>query len=431
MAGAGRLMFVAGGSGFIGANICREAIRQGFRVVSLSRTGRPEHVKEKWADLVEWRRGDIQRPKEYVEAIRPADAVVSCVGRWGFGGSPELLEANGAVNIKLAQCVHRECPNLSKFGFISHTPWSMRMQTPFRAYFQGKLQAENIIMSLFPNNYIIMRPQWVFGWRHLFGPVWLPLQVLGAPLEHIMFPLGNYYHHTKLTVPPNDVTELARVLVLGCTVGRDVSGVIAPGRVRDVLEREAQNLPLDDWLRPELLEHFRAKKEYYEETNFVEKFGIRDIRRKGWETYLVRHRLALNPGTTRPDFVHPIKSVEYLTDRFITPSFREERNEEKLLLAAKTREKFKLFEAAREQERIAGEQRLLGEVPSSAELFLQSESTTPLREAALPRGAGARPSLIAEQGQPNPAPDRNQWVIDQGNLVKPQAAGVAVSFGRA
>eukprot|EP01065_Artemidia_motanka_P033542 TRINITY_DN40531_c0_g1_i1.p1 TRINITY_DN40531_c0_g1~~TRINITY_DN40531_c0_g1_i1.p1 ORF type:complete len:448 (+),score=134.81 TRINITY_DN40531_c0_g1_i1:55-1344(+) len=422
VSGVGRTMFVAGGSGFIGSNVCREAIREGFRVVSLSRTGRPEHIREKWADLVEWRRGDVQVPKTFVEDLRPADAVVSCIGRWGWGSSAALAEVNGELNVALAQLVHRECPNLSKFAFFSASPWSVRMQTPFRSYFQGKQQAELIIQALFPNNYVIMRPTWVFGWKHLAGPVWIPWHLLGAPLEHLMHPLGIYYKHSKRTVPPNYVDELARVTVMSCTVGRDIAGVIPAGRVRDILEREAQNRPLADWLRPELLEHMSATKQYIEETNYSEKFGLREIKRKGWENFLINARKKLNPASTRPEFVHPTKSTEYMTDMYLTEGYRLERNHKQLLLAEKNRKKHLMFQKAREQAQLAGEQRLLGEVPSAAEQFLQAGDTRQW-EAATPRGSESRPKLIVEQGLPNPPPTDIDWKLKQQRLMKHQGVG--------
>ncbi|KAJ9468208.1 hypothetical protein DIPPA_04419 [Diplonema papillatum] len=299
MAGAGRTMFVAGGSGFIGSNLCKEAVRIGFNVVSLSRTGRPGHIRDKWADQVDWIKGDVLKSNAYVNVVREVDAVVSCIGKFGAGYNNAVFEANADTNIFLAQLIHRECPNISKYGYISAQEYSMRVQKPFRSYFSSKQKAEKIIQSLFPKQYLILRPNWVYGWKHVAGPLWFPWQAIGAPIERILHPIADYCTHTKWVVPPTPVEELAHVLALGCTVGRDVSGYLPTMRVRDVIEREAQGRPLDDYLKPYILQVMKDRKEYFENVNYVEKYGLRNVGHKSYELAIMDARGGLNPALKR------------------------------------------------------------------------------------------------------------------------------------
>eukprot|EP01063_Lacrimia_lanifica_P015321 TRINITY_DN22119_c0_g1_i1.p1 TRINITY_DN22119_c0_g1~~TRINITY_DN22119_c0_g1_i1.p1 ORF type:complete len:456 (+),score=192.29 TRINITY_DN22119_c0_g1_i1:102-1370(+) len=373
-------MFVAGGSGFVGSNVCKEAVRIGFKVVSLSRTGRPAHLKEPWVDEVEWVQGCIMDHPAWVAKMQDADAVVSCVGKFGYGTSNVVFETNADANIHLAHLASKECRNISKFAYISTQQYSPRVQWPFRAYFNSKAKAEVIIQALFPNQYLIMRPNWVFGWKHLFGPVWFPWQLLGNPMEHVMQPIASYASNTKCIVPPIHVEELAHVLALGCTVGKDVHGHVPTVRVRDIIEREAQNKPLDDWLRPYLHQLNSDKKKYIEETNFVEKYGVRAAgRMKSHELFIMRKREELNPATTRPEFAHPVKGPGYLFDQYVTPEYRKIEQHEREIFYLEGREKQKLFEAQWAQAALEGERRLLGDYVHNIPKYIEENQRDPAK----------------------------------------------------
>lgn len=73
-------LFVTGGSGFIGSEVCRIAADQGHEVWSLSRSGRPEHLDEAWADQVNWLAGDVFLTDEWRHHLEGVDAVIHCVG---------------------------------------------------------------------------------------------------------------------------------------------------------------------------------------------------------------------------------------------------------------------------------------------------------------------------------------------------------------
>lgn len=51
-------------------------------------------------------------------------------------------------------------------------------------YVQGKLNAEGVLQSLFPETGVILRPGFVYGTRMVGGTA-LPLGVIGQPLEKV------------------------------------------------------------------------------------------------------------------------------------------------------------------------------------------------------------------------------------------------------
>lgn len=70
---------VLGGSGFIGAEICRLAVAMGHRVVSVSRGGRPG-VDEPWVEGVTWVSADVGDLDAWSEHLDGCEALVYSVG---------------------------------------------------------------------------------------------------------------------------------------------------------------------------------------------------------------------------------------------------------------------------------------------------------------------------------------------------------------
>ena len=60
-----RQILVVGGNGFVGSAVCEEAVKRGFQVMSMSRSGRPARSKESWMDSVEWIKADALKPETY------------------------------------------------------------------------------------------------------------------------------------------------------------------------------------------------------------------------------------------------------------------------------------------------------------------------------------------------------------------------------
>ncbi|KTB01488.1 MIOREX complex component 2 [Nakaseomyces glabratus] len=77
-------LLVFGGNGFLGKRICQEAIRQGLKVTSISRSGQPPSSSNagdlKWIEKVNWKSADIFEPDSYAGSLREADHVVHSMG---------------------------------------------------------------------------------------------------------------------------------------------------------------------------------------------------------------------------------------------------------------------------------------------------------------------------------------------------------------
>lgn len=77
-------LLVVGGNGFLGKRICEEAVRRGIPTVSVSRSGNAPapHTAfdEQWIKNVSWQRGDVFRPRSFLEHLLQASHVVHTLG---------------------------------------------------------------------------------------------------------------------------------------------------------------------------------------------------------------------------------------------------------------------------------------------------------------------------------------------------------------
>ncbi|KAF7363495.1 adenylate kinase [Mycena sanguinolenta] len=77
-------LVVVGGNGFIGSAVCRRALAKGFRVTSISSSGRPYRTPKghtpAWTAQVDWRTGDALDPASYAETLDGTSAVVHTLG---------------------------------------------------------------------------------------------------------------------------------------------------------------------------------------------------------------------------------------------------------------------------------------------------------------------------------------------------------------
>lgn len=77
-------LLVFGGNGLLGKRICQEAVKKGFQVVSLSRSGKPpqpQSIKDNdWINEVQWESGDIFCPETYHKQLIGTSNVVHSLG---------------------------------------------------------------------------------------------------------------------------------------------------------------------------------------------------------------------------------------------------------------------------------------------------------------------------------------------------------------
>uniref|UniRef100_A0A7N0R8G4 NAD(P)-binding domain-containing protein n=1 Tax=Kalanchoe fedtschenkoi TaxID=63787 RepID=A0A7N0R8G4_KALFE len=206
-------LLVLGGNGFVGSNVCKEALNRGVTVASLNRSGRSS-VNESWANNVIWHQGDLLSPDSLKDALSGVAAVISCVG--GFGSNSLMYEINGTANINAIRAAAEQ--GVKRFVYISAADFGV-VNYLLQGYYEGKRAAETELLTKFPYGGVILRPGFIHGTRRV-GAVKLPLSVIGSPLEMVLQhakPLSQVPLVGPLFTPPVSVTAVARVAVRAAT----------------------------------------------------------------------------------------------------------------------------------------------------------------------------------------------------------------------
>jgi nucleoside-diphosphate-sugar epimerase len=84
-------LLVFGGNGFVGSAICKYAVLQGIKVVSLSRSGQPRKA-EAWQSQVEYIKGDALDASSYVSLLPQTLGIIHSVG--------VLIDSRTPLNIR-------------------------------------------------------------------------------------------------------------------------------------------------------------------------------------------------------------------------------------------------------------------------------------------------------------------------------------------
>jgi nucleoside-diphosphate-sugar epimerase len=73
-------LLVIGGNGFVGREVCKRAVQNGFTVTSLSRRGECPDPNDEFLSQVNWQAGNALDKGTITKAVDSADAVVHCIG---------------------------------------------------------------------------------------------------------------------------------------------------------------------------------------------------------------------------------------------------------------------------------------------------------------------------------------------------------------
>ncbi|XP_050226408.1 uncharacterized protein At1g32220, chloroplastic isoform X2 [Mercurialis annua] len=206
-------VLILGGSGFVGSHMCKEALRHGLTVSSLSRSGRSS-LHESWADSIVWHQGDLLKPNSLKHAMDGVTSVISCVG--GFGSNSHMYKINGSANITAIKAAAEQ--GVKRFVYISAADFGL-INYLLRGYYEGKRATETELMNNFPNTGVILRPGFIHGNRRV-GNMTLPLSVIGGPLEMVLQhakPLTRIPLIGPLLIPPVNVNSVAKVAVRAAT----------------------------------------------------------------------------------------------------------------------------------------------------------------------------------------------------------------------
>lgn len=150
-------LIVTGGNGFIGSEICRQAVGLGIKVVSVSRRGTPKK-REPWMDDVIWFSADIFDTHAWKGILEKGDVVVHTIGILLERRKKNLTydRMNGESVTTVAQTA--ALAGVSTFVMISAS------DAPFfiKGYIRGKRKAESFLKNQ-PFRHVIFRPGFVYG----------------------------------------------------------------------------------------------------------------------------------------------------------------------------------------------------------------------------------------------------------------------------
>jgi len=151
-------LLVVGGSGFIGRDVCRFAVRDGHEVRSVSRGGRPD-VDAEWTESVSWTSADLFRPNAWRDRLDGVDAVVHSVGTLTESPSDGVTfeRVNGDAAVLAA--LEAERAGVDAFVFLSAAAKPPGVRS---AYLTAKRRAETGIADL-DLDAVTLRPGPVYG----------------------------------------------------------------------------------------------------------------------------------------------------------------------------------------------------------------------------------------------------------------------------
>ncbi len=152
------ILLVVGGSGFIGREVCRLAVRDGHEVRSVSRRGRPA-TDAAWTDDVSWTSADLFRPNAWRDRLDDVDAVVHAVGTRSEDPTEGVTfeRVNGDAAILTALEAERAGVDAYVFLSAATKPPGAR-----NAYLNAKRRAETAIADL-DLAAITLRPGPIYG----------------------------------------------------------------------------------------------------------------------------------------------------------------------------------------------------------------------------------------------------------------------------
>lgn len=154
-------LVVTGGSGLIGAEVCRVAVERGHEVISLSRQGRPTIVEGAWMANVAWHRADVLEPELWREHLVGCDTLIHCVGTFLETPAQGITfeRINGDAAILVAQEAVQVGVGCMVFLSAEFNPPGLAA-----SWLGAKRRAEEAIQAL-PIRSVFFRPSIVFGAR--------------------------------------------------------------------------------------------------------------------------------------------------------------------------------------------------------------------------------------------------------------------------
>jgi len=155
-------VLVLGGNGFVGRALCKEAIRRGWTVTSLGRSGPPPNSSEDpLLRQVKWRSGNALDPSIYPPLLSKCDFLVHSIGI--------LFESSNATYKALIRDTTKVAANaavragIKSVGYVSAARHGALGRTLMSGYMQMKGEAEQLLLNKSEFRCVIARPGFIYG----------------------------------------------------------------------------------------------------------------------------------------------------------------------------------------------------------------------------------------------------------------------------
>jgi uncharacterized protein YbjT (DUF2867 family) len=184
---------IFGGNGFVGCKVAELLSVSGARVVCVSRKGtRPVHLQsERWADNIDWIKGDASDPDP--ELLKDCTALVCLVGSppipaVGKRAYAQQVFTNGITNSRAIKAagdagIKRIVLLGAKIPTLLDKDWF--------GYAKGKrlsIQALKDFAQLSKNHHaVIIQPGGIFGKRHSVSGSEIPIDIVMRPLSKVLY----------------------------------------------------------------------------------------------------------------------------------------------------------------------------------------------------------------------------------------------------
>ena len=220
-------LIVFGGTGFLGSSICKFAVSQGLKVVSISRSGAPDTL-EPWQSNIEYIKGSALDPSTYSDLLPSTFSIIHSIGtlfnlenplnlKNTYEGSYEKLNKDTALRI----CETIESKNIS-FVYISaekgvfFSPKYLSTKREVEDYLT--INKDKITSS-------VLRPGF------LYSDYNLPTKILSCVVDVFNYPekqfkgrVSNWVVDNLLPSKSLNIDTVAKVAVL-CAIKEELKGV--------------------------------------------------------------------------------------------------------------------------------------------------------------------------------------------------------------
>ena len=153
-------LLVTGGNGFIGAEVCKTAVKQGYEVIGVARSGAPD-LDEPWVEEVTWVSANALEPDTWREHLKGCDGVVHAIGI--LKEQPDKGVTFGRINGDTAIIAAEEAAKAGVGAFV-YVSASTTPPTVDKAYLEQKRRAEAEIVKQ-NLRAVILRPSLIYGPR--------------------------------------------------------------------------------------------------------------------------------------------------------------------------------------------------------------------------------------------------------------------------